>query len=194
MEKPGTRNLLLGAALFAGGSALALVTFWILRWDWGIVLYAVVMAGVALIVVGMVQRVRYERLSPEAKRGREAEASIITLLRCMALVANADGRIDERELRLITAVCRRVLTDAPGAGEIRGILDRIGGGGEDPRAFVASLGRRAPPADRLLIARACQLVMEADGDASAAERRMLALVLDALGVPPSTAAPSATPP
>lgn len=120
-------------------------------------------------------------LRPSERRAlRQARANVVTLVRCAAMVANADGRLDPRELDTIRTVVRKLTGAEVGVSEIRDMVEMVGFGGSDPVEFVAKSGARVDRDTRVLIAKTCYTVMVSDGEISDRERETLDRILDGL--------------
>jgi uncharacterized tellurite resistance protein B-like protein len=182
MDKPGTHNIQNGFMWLIIGTVLTVGTFAVFDWAGGFLFYGAIFVGVIQTVVGIGQRVQYE-LMPEEKRARKrASASMATLLRCMAIAANADGHVHDTELQTMAIICNRLLGFAPTLDELREITNRVGMGGSDPEEFIASLGTQLPVDERYLIAKACYLVVAADTNVSDQERKALTIVINGLRI------------
>lgn len=183
MEKPGSRNMYSGLIWAVAGVLLTALTFELFEWEGGVLFYGAVIVGVIQSIVGVFQRLQYATLSPERKQEVHAEAGLVTLIRCMAMVANADGTLGAAELSTIQTVLQRITGATMDEDRIREIVKKVGTGGEDPAEFVAGMGLQAAPELRPVIAKACYLVMVSDGDMSKKEVEMLGMILSALCLP-----------
>ena len=183
MDKPGSWHIRSGLLWLAGGALLTWLTFQVVESSFGIVFFGAVLYGAANLAIGLWRRARYALLPAEKKAVAHAEAAWVTLLRCMAMVANADGVADESEIETIGQIYDQIAGSPPPDGQVREMLAAVGTGGDSPQDVVASLGLQAGPESRLLIGRACYLVMSAGGTVEPAEERMFDLILKTLEVP-----------
>lgn len=131
-------------------------------------------------LAGALWRIGHLLRPSERRATKQARASLATLVRCAAMVANADGRLDARELDTIRTVVRKLTGAEVAEEEIREIVKKVGFGGADPVRFVARSGARVDRDTRVLIAKACYTVMVSDGEISDRERETLDGILDGL--------------
>lgn len=183
MDKPGSQNMTLGLVWLIGGALLTAGSFSLFDGEAGVLFYGAILVGGIQFVVGVFQRMHYATMPENKKAQIHAEASIITLLRCMAMVANADGKIGETEVATIAEIYERVLGSPIPLETLRNIVAKVGDGGADPAEFVASKGTQVPVEFRPLIAKACYMVMSSDGEISKSEENMLRQILSGLQLP-----------
>ena len=184
MEKPGTRNMTLGITWLIIGVVLTVGSYLLFQGAGGILFYGAILVGCIQYVIGVFQRIGYSMMSDERKAVKHAEAQVITLLRCMIMIANADGKLDDSEIDMIAAIYQRIVGAQVTRKQIQDAAKNIGHGGSNPADFVASLGTQTPIDFRFLIAKACRLVMEADGEVTKHEERVFNDVCKGLGLPP----------
>jgi hypothetical protein len=200
VDKTGSWNIRHGLLWLVGGAVLTWATFTYLGSNYSIVFWGAIAYGAGQLVVGLWRRARTTLLPPGKTSAAHTQADWTTLLRCMAMVANADGVADESEIEAIHQIYEEIAGDPPRDGQVRKMVEEVATGGDSPDDFVASLGQ-APPPVRLLIGRACWLVVNAGEGASPPEEEMFDTILKALeipraavvGTPDLTAAPQERP-
>lgn len=184
IDDPGAANLRLGGRLCVLGAIALLVVGQAYGASLTALPVALLTAGVGLIAIGFIERIRYRRMSPEqqeAHRRREFER---TLLRAVLLVANADGELRRDEVATIERVYKAMTGTAISADAIERRAREVGRSRWNRQKYIADLGRRLDLDKRLAIFRACWAVMCSDGDQAESERRVLSDVERALELPP----------
>ena len=182
MEKPGQFNMHMGIFWAICGLALTYVSFAIFQWEAGVIFYGAVVAGVIQFFWGIIQRAQYAFMTPEQKETKHLEATVITLIRSIALVANADGVVSDEEKELISAIYERVLGSPPDNEQLNKTISNINESGTDAWELIASKGGQIPYSQRLLIIKSCYLVMGADGEISEDEIGMLKQIAEGLSL------------
>lgn len=175
-----------GAAWLVTGVVLTALTYWIFDWKGGVLFYGAVIVGSIQFLVGVFQRLHYATLSDSAKANVHAQAALVTLLRCMALVANADGKVTDTELTTMASILNRLVGQTISLDQIKRVVATVGHGIGDVSEFVGSKGTQTSLEGRVLIAKACFLVMNADGDASKKEERVFKEIVSGLALPSDT--------
>jgi uncharacterized tellurite resistance protein B-like protein len=182
MDKPGNHNIRTGLLWLIVGLSLTLGTYALLNWKGGFLFYGAVLVGGIQLIVGIGQRIQYALLSTQGKAKKQADVFVTTLLRCMAIAANADGKVEDTELQTMGSICHRLLGFAPDLPQLRQIVQNVGHGGADPEEFVASLGTQLDGNDRYLIAKACYLVLAADAEVVERENKVFMTIINGLRI------------
>jgi tellurite resistance protein len=182
MEIPGIHNMRTGALWLVPGILLSIANIAFLAGNGGLIFTGAITIGATYLVVGLVQWVRYTQASPEKKAQIHARVTMAVLIRSMCLVANADGIADEAEIETLGDVCERLSGTRPAPDQVRKVISSLEGAEGEPWELIAGDGRQLPREDKALIAKACYLLMTANGGGNPEEDRMLGQILYGLGI------------
>jgi hypothetical protein len=176
--------MLMGCGFLVLGVVLTLLTSALFAGKGAILFWGAVLVGSIQLLIGIGQRIRYRALSPERKKQEHSQAAVTTLVRCMAMVANADGMADDGEIATITRICQDLAGQPIPLATVRELVAKIGTGGSEPWEFVSSKAMQASLEWRIVIAKACRLLLLQKSDVSKQELRVYKQVLSGLTLPP----------
>ena len=71
--------------------------------------YGAVIVGGIQASIGIIQLLLYKMKTPEQKAAHHAKIDVRTIVQSMAVVAGADGEIDDSEVETIREVCRKLI-------------------------------------------------------------------------------------
>ena len=110
----------------------------------------------------------------------------VLLLRCMAAAASADGTLSDEETAALVAVYLRLTGEEVDLDALHNTVETVWARGPRALSYVVSEGRDLDVETRIFIARACYLVMAADGEITGPEAGTFNAILDGLGLSKET--------
>ncbi|MFZ1813786.1 MAG: DUF533 domain-containing protein [Rhizobiaceae bacterium] len=174
-----SKRIIVGTALVAAGAGALYLAYSGNRYALGFAGWAAILTGAVLLMNGLSALYAQKHVAPAPQPVSLARTDINLLVRAMASMARADGRIEQREISTIVDICELMLGPTIKPSEIRTLV--TSSASED---MAASLERQRDQLDamaRALIFRSCHLVMIADLEIAGVEDQRLHAIGKALG-------------
>lgn len=147
--------------------------------SWGLLLL-----GVIFFVAGVLQAVTHSVAGSggggEGKPGTGAERDYI--VRTTLAMALADGKLDDKEIRISATVYKEVTGKEIGLDRVRELAGGMSGKGDALIGELKAARSRIPESTKLQIVKAAYLALAADGEVTSEEESRIGDVSQALGL------------
>ena len=170
-----------GIILIASGAALLFVAYSSNNPGWAAFAWAAIIGGALALLGGIARKVTAFMEQKPNNQSEYGHAEIRTLIKSMAEMAAADGKIDPREVTTIADVHKRMLGITITQSEINEILSDFDPS-DDILKILSADGKMVNPAMKRIIIQCCYLVMMADQHKARAEVARMYEIGEVLGI------------
>ncbi len=168
---PGTRNMLIGAAMAFGGIAISvLISVLLAQAGYAVAAWGLVLVGIIQFVVGLFQWINYLSMGPNARADHHLKVDVRILLRSMIAVAAADGVLRDSEVYVIELITKSFIGQALSRDTILGVFETMKGKDYSIHDELERVSNQVSPDGAAMAIKAASMVAMADGDFSEPER------------------------